>query len=85
MDSLDKLDLLTDAKSEAICILVRRSEGNVFNPNVGAVGKPVTIHAVESNVSMHSVNNFKLAGFYVRHQIRTCRLYVPRNETLTTI
>ena len=69
MDDLNKLALLTDSECEVLCKLVRCPEDNVVIPRDGTEGELVTIPVVGANISVWSVQNLKLAGFYIPHQI----------------
>ena len=85
LDALDELALLTDLECESLCKLIRRPGGHIPNPRAGDPGEQATIPGIGNTVSMRSVTNLKLAGFWVRHRIRTSRAYHPVDCTLTAI
>ena len=85
LGTLDKMALLTDTECESLCKLICRLGGHTPNPRAGDPGEPATIPGVGNTVSMRSVSNLKLCGFWVRHRIRTFRAYHPVDYTLVAI
>ena len=82
LDSVEELQILTDAEVENLCKVLRRPGGTISNPNAANQGQPAQIPNPGIQVSLRAENNLKLGCFYIRHCVRTSRACTPALLTM---